>query len=121
MHHVGGDRKVRKLFAQLYLILVDHYKSSFQSNWKIVKHKLVLYLDVDGGWGEEHLSECSVCGKGTNGTRSLTRTCDNPAPGSQGNICPCNDYIEYESCDGLVATFRTESCADEPCRKLLGS
>ena len=99
-------------------MFVDH---CFQSNWKIVNRILVLYLDVDGGWGEEHLSECSVCGEGTNGTRSLKRTCDNPTPGSQGNICPCNDYIEYESCDGLVATFRTESCADEPCRKLLGS
>ena len=80
---------------------------------------MVLYLDVDGGWGEEHFSDCSVCGEGTNGTRSLKRICDNPTPGSRGNICPCNDYIRYESCDGVVATFRTELCADEPCCKLL--
>ena len=75
---------------------------------------MVLYIDVDGGWGKEHSSDCSVCGEGTNGTRTITRTCNNPTPGSQGNKCPCDDSIEYESCDGLVST-RRELCADEPC------
>ena len=74
---------------------------------------MVLFLDVDGGWGEEHPLEC-VCGEGTNATRTIRKRCDNPTPGSQGNMCPCDDAFEYISCDGWVST-RRESCADEPC------
>ena len=115
IRHVGGE-KVKQLLTNIKISEIR-----FDSNLIIVYPILDLCLDVNGGWGKEHFSDCSVCGEGTNGTRSLKRTCDNPTPGCQGNICPCNDYIEYESCDGMVATFRTESCADEPCRKLLGS
>ena len=80
---------------------------------RIANRNFVSFLDVDGGWGKERPLNC-VCVEGTNATRTIRKTCDSPTPGSQGNICPCEDAIEYESCDGLVST-RTESCADEPC------
>ncbi|XP_078575854.1 angiopoietin-1 receptor-like [Branchiostoma floridae x Branchiostoma japonicum] len=55
---------------------------------------------VDGGWSEwEDWSPCSVsCG---NGTRTRTRTCDNPSPAYGG-----------QECEGAASD--TQACPDQP-------
>ena len=72
---------------------------------------------VDGGWREGRFSDCSVCGAGTNGVKSMTKHCDDPKTAG-GDKCPCNaTNPEEKSCDGKEAVIE-EVCVNEPCSKL---
>ena len=73
---------------------------------------------VDGGWREGRFSDCSTCGTGSNGVKSMTKYCDDPKTAG-GDMCPCNATNPSEkSCDGEEAIIE-EVCVNEPCSKLL--
>jgi len=78
-----------------------------------------IIISVDGGWSVwQDLGTCSVtC---DNGTRTRTRTCDNPPPSNRGddcqgsaqetsecvmNECPGKRHIKQTSAENLLLSF----------------
>ena len=64
--------------------------------------KSIYFIIVDGNWGDwSNWDACSVtCGSGS---KSRSRSCDNPAPVLGGNDC-AGDAVDQASCDQGVCS-----------------
>lgn len=92
------DKLIHRQFPDSTKLLIQHFRLSLD---RLLPSKFftpkIYFLTGDGAWSDwEEWGTCSLtCG---DGTKTRSRTCDNPAPSNGGADC-AGDAVDTEACN----------------------